>query len=261
MNLTTRTAISASFAIAVAMTAGTARAADPDALWKIVHLLCVPDELEHGNPAPCAEVDLRRGVDGGDAVLKDLSGATQYLLIPTARVEGIESPEILAPGAANYFADAWHARSFVETAAHRAIPRDDLALAVNSAPGRTQDQLHIHIDCIRADVRDALHAHADALTDTWAPLGVPLAGHRYIAITIARAELGDINPFRSLFDGVPAARDAMGGETLVVAGIALADGRPGFVLLARHADPAAGDLASGEELQDHACGVIAPRQP
>jgi CDP-diacylglycerol pyrophosphatase len=243
-----------SCAIVVAAS-GLARAADPDALWKIVHLHCVPDALEHGNPAPCAAVDVRRG----DAVLKDLNGKTQFLLIATARIAGIESPEILAPGATNYFADAWQARTFVAVAAHRALPRDDIALAVNSAPGRTQNQLHIHIDCIRADVRDALHDHAGELGDAWAPLDFPLAGHRYAAMRLAREQLGDTNPFQALADGVAGAKEAMGRETLVVAGLTLAGGRPAFVLLARRANAEAGDPASGEELQDHACAVIQPR--
>jgi CDP-diacylglycerol pyrophosphatase len=38
-------------------------------------------------------------------------------------------------------------------------------------------------------------------------------------------------------------------------GATFEDGRPGFVLLAGHADPAHGDFASGEELQDHDCAV------
>ena len=63
-------------------------AAHPNALWHIVHDLCVTDMNTSGNPAPCAVVDL----DQGFAVLKDIQGATQYLLLPTARVTGIESP-------------------------------------------------------------------------------------------------------------------------------------------------------------------------
>jgi CDP-diacylglycerol pyrophosphatase len=54
----------------------TAQAANPNALWDIVHGKCVPDELQHSNPWPCAKVDLARGVGGGFAILKDLNGAT-----------------------------------------------------------------------------------------------------------------------------------------------------------------------------------------
>ena len=87
-------------------TAGSGCTADPDALWKVVHDRCVPDQERNGDPAPCALVDLREGDAKGYVVLRDLVGATQYLLIPTARVSGIESALLLAPEAPNYFADA-----------------------------------------------------------------------------------------------------------------------------------------------------------
>ncbi len=69
--------------------------ADPNALWNIVHGQCVPDELEHGDPKPCAEVELGSGLAAGYAVLKDIRGTTQYLLIPTRQIGGIESRALL----------------------------------------------------------------------------------------------------------------------------------------------------------------------
>src|SRR5215510_13677139 len=90
--------------------AATARAADPNALWNIVHGKCVPHMTAGQGPAPCALVDLA----GGYAVLKDIRGATQFLLIPTARVTGIESPEILVADSPNYWRAAWEARRFVD---------------------------------------------------------------------------------------------------------------------------------------------------
>jgi len=82
------------------------RAADPNALWNIVHGQCVPGERGHGDPSPCAKVDLSAGEAAGFAVLKDIKGATQFLLIPTRHISGIESRALLAPGATNYFAAA-----------------------------------------------------------------------------------------------------------------------------------------------------------
>ena len=34
--------------------AGSGHTADPDALWKIVHDKCVPDQEQNGDPAPLA---------------------------------------------------------------------------------------------------------------------------------------------------------------------------------------------------------------
>jgi CDP-diacylglycerol pyrophosphatase len=243
--------------LAVILAAAAAAHADPNALWNIVHTLCVPNEEQHNNPAPCRLVELHNGEPNGYVLLKDLAGASQFLLIPTARVPGIESTALLAPGAPNYFAAAWRFRTYVERALHTTLPRDDIALAINSVSGRSQNQLHIHIDCIRADVRAALRQMQDAIGDRWAPLGVPLAGHPYRAMKVEGDALDRVNPFQLLADGLPGAREDMGHHTLVVAGAVFANGQPGFIILDGHADPAVGDRASGEDLQDHACAVAA----
>jgi CDP-diacylglycerol pyrophosphatase len=235
------------FALLFGLAAAGAARADPGTLWRIVHEQCVPDEVQRHDPAPCALVDLRRGY----VVLKDLAGATQFLVLPTARMGGIESAAILAPGAPNYMAEAWEARRFVAARAHRALPREDVALAINSVAGRTQDQFHIHVDCASPALRAALARHGAALGERWAPFPEPLAGHRYLARRLLGG-LARINPFRLLADGVPGARGHMGDYTLVLVGARFA-GLPGFVLLADRAS--ANDRASGEELEDHACAV------
>jgi CDP-diacylglycerol pyrophosphatase len=241
----------AGFVLAIACASPALAHADPNALWQIVSGQCVPDQEQHGVPAPCADVDLSAGEDKGTAVLKDLVGATQFLLIPTGRVTGIESPELLAPDAPNYFASAWRARSFVDERAGWTLPRDWVSLAINSEDARTQDQLHIHVDCVRADVAEALAVHADAIGPAWAPFPVPLVGDEYSAIAVEGEDL-DVNPFQLLADGIAGAREDMGRQTLVVVGAYLPGGRPGFVILADHVDVALGDTAGGEALQDHA---------
>ena len=227
--------------------------ADPDALWNIVHGACAPNQASTGQPGPCVAVDLA----GGYAVLKDQRGKTQVLVIPTTKITGIESPELLAPDTPNFWRDAWAAKHFVEGYAGVPIPREDLALAVNSIDGRSQNQLHIHVDCLDAAVRETLAAALPDIGPRWAPLKADLAGHRYEAMRLAGDELtGD--PFKLLAAGDAAARANMGLETLVVVGVRFADGSPGFVLLAAHADPAAGDIGNGESVMDHSCKVLAP---
>jgi CDP-diacylglycerol pyrophosphatase len=225
--------------------------ADPNALWTIVHDTCVPDQETNGDPTPCSLVDVGDGQRGGYVVLKDLVGATQFLVIPTDRITGIEGPSLLEPDAMNYFAPAWRARSFVDARAGVAVPRDWMSLAINSAEARSQDQLHIHVDCVRADVREALSRHIADIGSDWTPFPEPLQGHAYLAMAVEGDNLDRTNPVQLLAARVRGAGDDMGHETLVVVGTYLADGRPGFILLAGHADPATGDLGAGEELQDH----------
>jgi CDP-diacylglycerol pyrophosphatase len=225
--------------------------ADSDALKKIVIGQCVPHQQAGRGPAPCAEVDLK----GGFAVLKDKRGNTQFLLIPTKVVTGIEDRQTLAPGAPNYFAAAWAARRFTEKQAGKPIPRDDIGLSVNSAYGRSQNQLHIHIDCIRPEVRQALKDNDSRIGNVWAVLDADLAGHRYRAMRLDGAEL-ERNPFRVLSEGDEEAGAGMGRETLTVVGAVFPDGKPGFYLLADRANIETMDTASSETLLDHDCAVL-----
>jgi CDP-diacylglycerol pyrophosphatase len=248
-------------AAAICLTFGPSKShsANPNALWQIVHDQCVPHQAQFGVPLPCTIVNRPSGY----AILKDIEGATQFLLIPTARVTGIEDPAILVPDAPNYWQAAWDATNLVQAAANDALPRDDLSLAINSIHGRSQNQLHIHLDCIRIDVRDTLRQHAAEIGDTWAPFPVPLMGHPYQAMRVETLNRPGATPFQLLADRLPGARADMGDETLFAVGATFADGEPGFYLLAGRADLAAGNHGEAEELQDHTCAVksIPPTTP
>ncbi len=226
--------------------------ADSDALKKIVLDQCVPNEKTNGDPAPCAAVDL----NGGTAVLKDSRGATQFLLIPTKAVTGIDDKQTLAHEAPNYFRAAWAARHLVEDKAGKPIPRDDIGLSINSAYGRSQNQLHIHVDCIRAEVREALRAGDAQIGPHWVALGTDLAGHRYRAMRLDGDDLGSRNPFKLLAEGDPEAAADMGRETLTMVGATFPDGKPGFYLLSDRAGISHMDMAASESLLDHDCAVL-----
>jgi CDP-diacylglycerol pyrophosphatase len=229
-------------------------AASPNALWRVVHDLCAPDMKLNGIPAPCSAVDLKRGF----AVLKDMSGQTQMLVIPTRRILGIEDPRLLEPTSPNYWQAAWDARALFEKRAKRPVPRQDIGLAVNSVYGRSQNQLHIHIDCLRPDVAQALASNQARIEARWAPLGVDLVGRRYQAMRIDGEDLGPHDPFKLLAEGQPDARAAMGRQSLVLVGAAFADGHDGFILLSHPANMILFDNGHGEDLLDHRCGILEP---
>jgi CDP-diacylglycerol pyrophosphatase len=96
----------------------------------------------------------------------------------------------------------------------------------------------------------ALREHASAIGTLWSKFPVPLAGHNYMAMRLEQSDLGRINPFDLLADGIQGARADMGRYTLVLVGAT-----SGFVLLAGHARPATGNWGAGEQLQDHACAA------
>ncbi|MBV8652703.1 MAG: CDP-diacylglycerol diphosphatase [Alphaproteobacteria bacterium] len=222
-----------------------AQAADPDALWKIINDRCVPDQEQHGTPAPCTEVVLDQGIENGHVLMKDICGKTQFLLMPTAKISGIESSELV--GAPNYFFAAWQARDRMIALAGRPVARDEISLAVNSAEGRSQNQLHIHIDLVRDEVRTALAAHQPAPDDGWFKL--TLRGHEY---SVRRVDdLAAENPFVLVADKTRAEREEMRLQTIVVVGATFADGKEGFYVLDGEASLPF-NRGSGEELQiDH----------
>ena len=236
---------------------GAQRGLPSNALWEVVHNVCVPGESEHHDPKPCLKVDLNGGIESGFAILRDPRGGTQFLLIPTTRISGIESPIVRGPHATNYFADAWEVRTFINEALHQTLPRDGISLAINSAVSRSQDQLHIHFSCIRADTLEALHKNEGRIGDQWAPLNVSLYGRYYVAMWVPGEHLSPHNPFILLAERLPDAIQDMGNRTLVVVGLTRSDGTKGFVILTDQVNKESGDLANGEELLDNACHIAA----
>ena len=237
--------------LAAALGCGACRHSDSDALWKIVHQGCVPDQQQHNSPKPCVLVDLAQGEDAGYAVLKDRNGPYQYLLIPTGKVSGVEDPLATAANAPHWWAEAWDARQFVIKAAGRSLPRQELSLAINSYYGRSQNQLHIHIDCLKPAVRDALKAHLGQIGEHWALLDVPLDGRRYQAMRLSGERLQTDNPLALALQAAHGSSPAR--QTLLIAGATFDDGSPGFILLEDHADLLSLDPGHAEALQDHAC--------
>jgi CDP-diacylglycerol pyrophosphatase len=228
-----------------------------DALWEVVHNVCVPGQSQYHNPKPCLQVELNGGIESGFAILRDPRGGTQFLLIPTTRISGIESPTVRGPNATNYFASAWKARIYINEALHQTLPRDEIGLAINSAVSRSQDQLHIHFSCVYADVLDALHKNEGRIGKQWAPFNVSFFGHHYAAMWVTGENLSPINPFSLLADRLSGAMPDMANRTLVVIGFTRAEGTKGFVILADQVNKQSGDPAFGEELLDHACHIAA----
>ncbi|HKF73472.1 MAG TPA: CDP-diacylglycerol diphosphatase [Stellaceae bacterium] len=196
-------------------------------LWPIVRY-CLAPQHDAGAPA-CFLTDKARGY----ALLKDIRGPTQVLLVATDRRFGMEDPRIEAADAPNYFAAAWAARRCVSVLAAHAVPDGEISLAINSMRGRSDGQLHIHIDRIRPEVAAKLGPDVAELS---------FSSHRYAVRHIT--SLAGVNLFA---EEAARAQGLIGDETIVLAG----DPKGGFYVLT---DRASGlDRASGEELQvEHA---------
>jgi CDP-diacylglycerol pyrophosphatase len=218
-------------------------ATDRNALWQVVNGICVRAQKNAGVPFPCQLVDVQKGY----AVLG--VGTGHFLVIPTQPIQGIESPALLLPGAANYWEYAWEARGRLDGPQSR----DEIGLAVNSAEARTQDQLHIHLGCVRPDIRAALRLYEPDIHGTWSKLPFGIGGHMYRIMRVEAETLAATNPFQLLAKGVPFAGADMASQTIVVVGARFRNGESGFYLLNDHS--VGSYAAAGEGLLDYTCAV------
>ena len=176
------------------------------ALWTIVHERCVPHFDAGEGPKPLRERrslaprgQRRRAAEGPQSASRSTSpsrpaGSRGSRTLSSSRPT---RPAIsLSPGRRG-------ARS--RGGCGRTLPREAVGVAVNSAFARSQDQLHLHVDCMDKDVVDALSAYQDALDEQWRVMTVALKGRHYWA---RRLE------FRPIFRrrAVPLARRRPGGR-------------------------------------------------
>ncbi|EIJ45003.1 CDP-diacylglycerol pyrophosphatase [Herbaspirillum sp. GW103] len=224
-----------------------ALAADPNKLWEITSQQCVPGMQASGQPQPCVLVDLARGF----VVLKDLVGPAQYLLMPTRRLTGIESPELLAPDAPRYWAYAWEQRARVAQALGRSLSDEQLGVEVNSAAARSQLHLHLHIDCMRRDVAASLADHRDDPLQHWQPWF--FEGHRYWVMRLPADALVRHDPFRLAAERSAYAAANMAAQSLLLTGARFADGSNGFFLVNMAVNFDQQEPGSAEVLMDHDC--------
>ena len=223
---------------------------DPDALFKLMNDNCLSSEAGREPRQPCVVIDRGHGF----AVLKDRKGSDHFLLLPTQRMRGIEDGALLGAAAINYFEYAWEARGLLSNGKAQHIPDASIALAVNSEGGRTQNQLHIHLSCLKPDIQQRLREVGPLVGRDWHLLPESLEGHVYYARRVDAEAFGRDGAFRMLATGIEGAADNMGEFGL--AATSFGDGS--MLLLATRRDLSTLNFASPEELQDTDCSVQPP---
>ncbi|MGD0635825.1 MAG: CDP-diacylglycerol diphosphatase [Beijerinckiaceae bacterium] len=194
-----------------------------------------------GLPLPCLKIDRAQGA----AVIRAPYDTTRIIVVPTRKITGVESPVLLRNDAPNLWPYAWSNRDSVVAAASRPLAWSDIGMAVNSSAKRTQDQLHIHVDCVDARLKRALRAHPPR-RDGWFDLDLGPWADRYRAKRLDAAGL-DRNIFKLIADELPGTKTRMGDQTIAVVGFGAETGDHGFVVLEK------GGGGGAEELLDHEC--------
>lgn len=216
-----------------------------NALWEIVSQQCVPNQEGNGKPEPCVKVNLQDKY----VLFKDSKGPFHDLVMPTYKISGIESPELLAQNVTPYFSKAWNERNHLEGEVGRPIKDAYISLAVNSKYGRSQDQLHVHVSCVKKEVYQILESVKGGIGPDWKPVPKEIMGHNYLAKRLEGDDLEKEDPFKLLNEYAVDNDDKIGNYGLAVA--KMNDGST--VLLANRFSLFDFNFGSIGEIQDYNC--------
>jgi CDP-diacylglycerol pyrophosphatase len=220
-----------------------------DVLWLALQG-CLLTKKTTGRSFPCLAVDLGDKNRPGTAVLRAPGQPTHTVVMPTAAVVGLEAPPLQqAPGNA-YWKAALAARSYVVSTLKGGLSVEQVGIAVNAENGRTQDQLHIHLDCIKPNVRAALQRHSHRLREAWIGFPVRLERSYFMARRIDAAEVNSFNPFAALMQ-LPGREPDLRMTSFAIIPDAHTDRSKNFIMLAYRAPK-----AHAEMLLDHSCAAI-----
>ncbi len=179
--------------------------ADRNALWARVQR-CVAE------PKPPYRSCLLHNKPHQFVVLKDgaPSKTAAYLLLPDFKVPGIESPDVFVLPILNFWQFGWD-----EAAAYLKVPAYRIGLAVNSAVGRSQDQLHMHLSCAAPKAVAALAAAH--LTQHFQAAPFVEIGRKTYNARLVDALTGKDSPFKLILE-IPGAKEHMRDQTIAVIG-------------------------------------------
>lgn len=214
----------------------TALPSPPDTLWTLAE--CCAKSL--GSNPSCRVYDKKDEF----VIIKDNNPKkpVAYLLMPSIKVTGIEDPLVSKAPVVDFWEFAWsQSRKFPGK------PAASTALAINSVHGRDQNQLHIHISCIRADVKKALDGAKIGVFPA-KPVALQLPPHNNTYEVVKVTGLGGKqSPFLVIQED-PRARAHMGNQSVAVVGSVHANEY--LVLNTYHHGSNPG---TAEELLDQAC--------
>lgn len=219
------------------------------ALYYVIRA-CVLMQDTLGTPFPCLSVDPAGAGTPGYAVLRAPGNPTHVITTPIVPISGIESRELLRPEAGEYWRAALMSRRYVEAGAEGPVPPGDVGLAINSRRTRSQDQLHIHAECLSRPVLVAVRSEVFAPGEVWQPLRRPVDDDSFVGRLVERREIEGGNLFAVLASLPGEAGIDIGDVASLVVPVA-ADGQgDGFVLIASRAR-----RRSIERLLDESCSV------
>jgi len=218
-----------------------------DGLWRNVQQRCLGSTAA-AHP-DCAQVDRSQGL----VLYKDAIGKSHYLVIPARTMTGIDDARAWDGAGANPWAFGWAARGIVGRSLGKAVPDDMLGLAINSRASRSQDQLHIHLDCISSAARAVVNGAAGPIGTGWTTLRLEDKPVRAIFVP-ASAPVLAVDPFQLVRDGTKGgAAAAPPDRGIFVTYVRERQGGAGFVVIDQPVDSAAGSNGHASDFLDRRC--------
>ncbi|MDF5723772.1 MAG: CDP-diacylglycerol diphosphatase [Rhizonema sp. PD37] len=221
-----------------------------DTLWQEVKK-CSTNQQKLHSPDPCLYVD----IDNKYVVAKG-SKPVDYLLLPTDKISGIEAPQISRLNSQNYWQYAWNKateKGYISATAPQVQSREQIGLAINSPQARHQDQLHIHMSCVKKTVSDELDKAEKSrdITDKFqSQTYVNLDNKNYSVRLLNNDSLSNSNnPFLLVKEFV--GEKKMGEQSIAVVGRK----QGGFYILKIASDVQNGYKAVAEKLLDEDCST------
>ena len=134
----------------------------------------------------------------------------------------------------------------------KSLPDDMLGLAINARASRSQDQLHIHLDCISEAARAFVHGSAGAIGTTWSALRYQGKPVRAVLIPSPPAPM-DFNAFDVVRNGLDLSPEAVADRGVFVTYVAGSEGKSGFVVVDEPVDRQAGSNGHASDFLDRRC--------
>lgn len=137
-------------------------------------------------------------------VLRVPGSRTHLLVMPAEAIPGLEDPRLQGASYGSLWVEALATRPLVSEGAGFAISNAFIGLAVNADRVRSQDQLHIHVECIRPRYLQSIRAQAAGLDRDGGVKSMIVAGEHFTARRIGRTDVERGNLFTLLASASPA---------------------------------------------------------
>ncbi|MBC1239971.1 CDP-diacylglycerol diphosphatase, partial [Nostoc sp. 2RC] len=221
---------------------------DRDFLWQKVQQCVANQQGQPPKPDPCLYVDLNKRY-----VVANGTNPVEYLLLPTDKIEGIEDPNISRSNSIPYWQYAWEeVRKYVPTKKPQVQYRNQYGLAINSQQARNQDQLHIHMSCIKQSVSMQLETDDNQIPNgNFNNFILTLENNQYNIMKLDNDSLtNNNNPFY-LVNRSLASSQKMADQSIAVVGRR----RGGYYIVNTESDATKGYKAAAEKLLDEDCST------